>query len=423
VPIKRQGETISDPLIILCDLLNPLNDSLKIRAAVSGLEASEWGALQRHIETRSLANSLYARLNQEELLPCLPVELREFLRENYRVNAARNLILLNRAAQVLAALKNQRIQVIGLKGLYLLENVYQDIGARAMNDLDILVHREDIPRALETLQNLSYQVSTFFDSSAPNRDVKHVPPLNLADGTIIEVHWTLLEEEEPFNIAVEGMWQRARTAYFAESEAYALSDEDLLLHLCIHAAYQHYLKLGLRGMLDIALVLKQASDQIDWQQLIQTAREWGARKCVGLCFGLLQEMGWARLPEGLMADLLPEGLDADIINQAKVVLLRDESEADAITPDLSALTSTRNLVRKTRVVLDRIFIPKTAIARLYGINPGSPGIVFGYLRRAVDLYQQYGGTIRKASNLDKAVLQELELNKIRTHLHHWLTNA
>jgi hypothetical protein len=134
-------------------------------------------------------------------------------------------------------------------------------------------------------------------------------------------------------------------------------------------------------------------------------------------------MGWARLPDGLMADLLPEGLDADIINQAKVVLLRDESEADAITPDLSALTSTRNLAKKTRVVLDRIFIPKTALARLYGINPSSPGIVFGYLRRAVDLYRQYGGTIRKASNQDKAVLQELELNKIRTHLHHWLTNA
>ncbi|HOT53498.1 MAG TPA: hypothetical protein PLH68_05740, partial [Anaerolineaceae bacterium] len=96
---------------------------------------------------------------------------------------------------------------------------------------------------------------------------------------------------------------------------------------------------------------------------------------------------------------------------------------DAITPDLSALTSTRNLAKKTRVVLDRIFIPKTALARLYGINPSSPGIVFGYLRRAVDLYRQYGGTIRKASNQDKAVLQELELNKIRTHLHHWLTNA
>ena len=49
--IIRQGETISDPLTILCDLLNPLNDGLKIRAAVSGLEASEWGALQRQIET------------------------------------------------------------------------------------------------------------------------------------------------------------------------------------------------------------------------------------------------------------------------------------------------------------------------------------------------------------------------------------
>lgn len=415
----NKGKPIIDISAQLLVLLNPLSTSETIAAILGSFNSEDWQNFRQYLVSHSLANLLYARFQQMGLQVLVPPDAGGFLRENYLANAARNLLLLTHAAEVLAALQAEGIPVIGLKGLYLLENVYKDIGVRAMNDLDILVRHEDIPHTIETLQRLSYMPSTFFDGSAPNQDVKHVPPMSLADGTTIEAHWSLLEEDEPFAIDSRGLWQRARPARFAETDASALSVEDLILHLCIHAVYQHYLKIGLRGMLDIALVLKNGAEHINWSKLNEIAREWGAEKTLALSFGLLQDMGWARLPEVFLSDLLPEPLDTAILTKAKSLLLQENLAPDAITPDVAALTSTKNLVQKARVVLNRIFIPRPALARLYKLNPNSPGILLGYFRRTFDLFRQYGRTVRKISAKDEAIQQDLEHEKDRFLIHDW----
>ena len=130
-------------------------------------------------------------------------------------------------------------------------------------------------------------------------------------------------------------------------------------------------------------------------------------------------MGWARLPEVFLSELLPETLDTAILTKAKSLLLQENLAPDAITPDVAALTSTKNLVQKARVVLNRIFIPRPALARLYKLNPNSPGILLGYFRRTFDLFRQYGRTVRKISAKDEAIQQDLEHEKDRFLIHDW----
>jgi len=103
-----------------------------------------------------------------------------------------------------------------------------------MSDLDILVHREDLNRTIEILLGLGYQLSRYFDIRDSNLDIKHVPPMILSDGTHVEIHWTLLEEDEPFTIAMDGVWQRSFPAQINGIDVLAEGIEDLLLHLCIH---------------------------------------------------------------------------------------------------------------------------------------------------------------------------------------------
>jgi hypothetical protein len=61
---------------------------------------------------------------------------------------------------------------------------------------------------------------------------------------IVELHWTILEEEEPFSIDVEAMWARSVPAEIAGVGVRGLSVEDLLLHLSLHLTYQHRLAGG-----------------------------------------------------------------------------------------------------------------------------------------------------------------------------------
>lgn len=406
----------------MINLLNPLSDSEEIAVLLRSLSSEDWVLLQRYLENHSLACLVYARLCQQCQTHLIPEESRQFLREQYLLNAARNLQLLQNAHKALAALAERNIPVIGIKGLYLLENIYADIGARGMNDLDILVRREDIPRTVATLQELSYQPLTYFDSLDANVDIKHVPPMSLPDGTIVEVHWTLLEENEPFTLDVEGLWQRSVPARFAESNALSLSTEDLLLHLCLHAVYQHYLKLGLRGMYDIALVIKSVAARINWDKLRETAKHWGAEKVATLTFALLQDLGWVQLPDGLLDTLLPEAFEPEILAQAKKVLLLEETNPSLWTPSLTELSERKNVIDKARLLASRIFLPRTVIARLYGMNPRSPALILGYLRRASDLFRQYSRTITRLITSEEKLSQNIEQEKTRYLIHQWLVS-
>lgn len=413
---------ITDVQALLINLLNPTRDREDTAEVLPSLTAEDWQLIQPYVESHSLANSVFARLRQQELLGLIPEENRVLMRENYLANAARNSFLLNSAQKAFAVLAARGIPVIGLKGLYLLENVFKDVGARAMNDLDILVQKQDIASALSALKSISCEPLSYFDSNAANLDIKHVPPMSLPDGTTIEIHWTLLEENEPFNINPESLWQRSVPARFADMDARALSTEDLLLHLCLHATYQHYLKLGLRGMFDLALVLQKEAERIDWDKLSRTARDWGVEKIAALSLALLQEIDWVQLPDKLPDGLKPAALDAEFVTQAKSLFLLENHNPSALTPDLAELSASESLLEKGNLILRRIFLPKAVIARLYNINPRSPGIVLGYFRRVFDLVQQHGGTFTKLFNSDQELTQNMEQEKIRYQIHQWLTS-
>jgi len=128
---------------------------------------------------------------------------------------ARNMFMLHHAGIMLKALRERGLDVIALKGLYLIEAVYPNIGARTFDDLDLLLKRTDLPAALEVMRGLGYALSTWYDPADPNRDIKHLPPLMKDGAPIVELHWTILEEEEPFHIHVEGLWARSQPVEIA----------------------------------------------------------------------------------------------------------------------------------------------------------------------------------------------------------------
>ena len=93
------GNPKSDIPALLLELLNPLSTSETLAAALGGFPSGDWQNFSQYLETHSLANLLYTRLQQNELLDLVPADERRALRENYLANAARNLLLLTRAAQ------------------------------------------------------------------------------------------------------------------------------------------------------------------------------------------------------------------------------------------------------------------------------------------------------------------------------------
>jgi hypothetical protein len=93
-------------------------------------------------------------------------------------------------AKFLRELAARGLQVIGLKGIYLLDNVYENIGLRFVSDVDLLVREGDLDAVIACLKDLGYDNKTWFDPQADNQDLMHVPPLKNEAGLMIELHWT-----------------------------------------------------------------------------------------------------------------------------------------------------------------------------------------------------------------------------------------
>lgn len=412
----------SDSLRTLLNLLEPdCPDETKVEL-LRQLDAEQWEALIVEAKNQAVSPFLYSLLVELENSSNLDFPKKDQLHQGYILTAARNTLILHDTEQLFSSLRDADIDVVGLKGIYLLENVYTNVGARPMNDIDILIKKSDLADSISVLEGLGYTATAYFSLDDQNIDTKHVPPMQKKGGAMVEVHWTLLEEDEPFTIDTEELWERTLPAKIANVDALSLGVEDLILHLCLHMTYQHYLQLGMRGLMDIALVIEKFENVIDWQKLVRIANSWGAQRVTALTLKLVETLLKVAVPVEVGTWLLPEGFPPSLLEQARNQLMNHQKFEDQLTPGLVELNATKSIGEKIKIGLQRVFIPRLALARIYNIPPNSPRILGFYGLRLKYLIRNYGRTMHKLQRGENSTASALREAETSYALHHWLTN-
>ena len=411
-----------DSLTILLKLLTPSLSARDQYDLLSCLNAEQRDAIVNEAKRQGVSLPLYPILVALEKTYNLVIPSKEKHYQAYLSTAAKNMVALHDAERLLSNLQREGLAVAGLKGIYLLEQVYGNIGARSMNDIDILVKKQDLAESLKVLQELGYKPTAYFSLDDQNIDTKHVPPMEKAGGYMLEVHWTLLEEYEPFTIDFDALWDRMVPVKIANVNALALGFEDLILHLCLHLTYQHYLTLGLRGLLDIALVLHKFADEIDWSKLIEIARSWGAERVTALTLKLVESQLNVPIPANVYTSLLlPERITPELLEKARSLLLEREQSVANLTPDLVEMSASKNLITKVKIGLQRVFIPRLALARIYNVPPNSLKIFGFYWVRLVDLFRSYGSTIIRLQQGEESTESARQEAELSYSLHNWMS--
>jgi hypothetical protein len=410
--------TAPDLIQLLCQALTAHSIPVDMQADLQQLNLEDWKALIYLADQHNLTPIIYQQLRESKEELDIPPDIADRMRRAYLSNAARNTYFLHETGRILQAFSEAGLPAIGLKGVFLLENVYPNIALRSMSDLDLMVKKSDVTKALAIIQKLGFLPTNFFDIQDVNIDIKHVPPFVKGEGPFLELHWTLLEENEPFTIKTDGIWQRAQPALIAGVDALALSPEDLIVHLCIHLTYQHYLTLGLRGLYDIAEVLRIYNGQIDWRTMEGIAHTWGAERVLWLTLALAHEVLAAEIPPSLLARRQPQGW---VLTEARAQLLERTRRGVIMTPDLAALSTERGLFKRIKLILSRILLPRRTVARIYNIPPNSIRIIGGYIKRFRDLNKQYGVAARRILNNDQQMLAGVENEHAIASLRGWMT--
>jgi len=410
-----------DPLKVLLNLLAPDPARAEHFSLLSQMDTEQWSMFIDEVYQQGIAPLFYTLLVNLNNFHGFEIPQKEKLHQTHISTAAKNMLILVETETILAALQLAGIPAAGLKGIYLLENVYPDIGARSMSDVDLLVKKQDLPKCLAVMHELGYQANSYFSLADKNIDTKHVPPMEKAGSHLVEVHWTLLEEDEPFTIDANALWKRVIPAQIANVDALALGVEDLVLHMCLHLTYQHYLQLGLRGLLDIAMVIHKFQAQIDWGKLVEIAKSWGSERVTALTLKLVETQLNVPIPPEVLASLLPEGIDPDLLENARRQLLERVRFNDPFTPDLVEFSGQSSLSSKVKIGLQRIFIPRLALARIYNVPPNSPKIIRYYWVRLTYLVRSYGKTLLRLQRGEKSTEPARQKAEIANLLHDWMT--
>jgi hypothetical protein len=213
-----------------------------------------------------------------EVLPAETVELFRVAREENEARAGR---LAVRSQEIGDAFEGESIDLLFLKGLTHGACLYAHPAMRYQADIDLLVPRRDVRRAIEALAKLGYDTSTDAATGQPLADrvaemlgdvkgkLRNACTLARGEREKVDLHWCIRTYYEPI-VPAAALWQDARSVQAGGVTLRALSPEKLLLVLlCNIAADLRKARLRAKLFLDLDLAVRAMNAPGAWRGFLE----------------------------------------------------------------------------------------------------------------------------------------------------------
>lgn len=304
-------------------------------AALAPLGPQQWDWIGQRARQYRVLPLLHAAFARRPDWP-VPDSLRETCLADYRSWVFRSLIMQQALIEIGELMDRNAIAYCGLKGASLSLEFYPEPALRPMRDLDIMVPPHAAERAYELLKSAGFRkISGEVDYGT--EFCHHLPALVNANGVVLELHHRIAPREwsgsQPL---AQRLLTRARCVDFQGHTIRMAHPTDTLLHLVVHAAFQHLFDNGPHLLSDIEGLAN--SGLVEWDEVAAFAGEHalGASLQLSLALHARYRGGSASAPRG------PVETPPDLIDQAASLMTQD--------PDQHWQ---RFLLRKRRNVLQR----------------------------------------------------------------------
>ncbi len=234
--------------------------SAKNQPAIASHEA--WQTIVEEAIAQRIAPLLLRWLSHPTHRHEIPLHLLNDLKLQVVQHAAWHLLLTKELRDILAMCERQGIACVPIRGPLLAEQLYDDYSTRQMDDLDFLVHREDLSAIKDIFQQLGYTDHEHRPGflEAFSYSLEFVHPNH---GFLVEPHWTLAYPPFIDTAAMEPVWARAVKQRWMNLDTWSLSHEDLLLHLCLHLHHKGR-QSPLLWLYELDAVIQRHGSTLDW---------------------------------------------------------------------------------------------------------------------------------------------------------------
>lgn len=218
----------------------------------------------------------------------IPDQAYSKLKKMYELNSAKNTLALEEFGIVARSLKDAGIQFILLQEASLLHTIFQDsIAIRKMEDIDILVKGEDARKAVRVLAASGYRPELILGPHSGSRDTsKTNSEIYYKEGgkqgtpyANIHLHWHIQDpimgsvKQDLSRIKMTDIWDAsASLGMDGTGNIFIMSPEHMLVVLSAQGMRRGFPTLDI--LYDIHAYATRYKHTLDWQKLINLARDW-----------------------------------------------------------------------------------------------------------------------------------------------------
>lgn len=272
-------------------------------AAIAG-EVQDWERAVFLAEREMATANLWRGLRDAGAT--LPPVVTEHLKKSAMVSDFRMQHLSQRLQSTAVVLSERGIPFLLLKGAAVGALTDPTFRNRPMSDIDVLVHREDAARARDAVIASGWPLTTDPVLLELLKDAHHLP--HFVDpqmpGVRLELHVALMPEDNSFLFGEVDLWREATAARPPFAGASVPSREHLVLHLCVHFAWQHTMTFGAWRTFR-AIAALAAAPGLDWEGLVRAAQAAKAGTSCYWTLRLAQRLSGIAPPAGVLARLAP----------------------------------------------------------------------------------------------------------------------
>ncbi|MEO5705624.1 MAG: nucleotidyltransferase family protein [Alteraurantiacibacter sp.] len=339
-------------------------------AALARFGPEDWQAIATMAGQHRLGALLHDLIRQRGATWPVPADVRERWKAQHLRGAMRAMSLqlaLRRMAGVLVA---HDLPFAVLKGGWLAWHAYPSPAHRPMRDIDLLVRTEDAIAAFAALEAAGFTRRA--DDVTPLDHAlvhaKHLPPLFAPDKRVaVELHTRIIHDVPAGDLTGSigdsaALLARTVPRDLGGFVVPTLSPTDTLLHLIVHAAYDHRFDNGPLVLNDIAAIVRTCP--VDWDQFAAMAKAGGWQRGSQLLLQMTQRYhGPLAIPDTLG---LAAPLDDAVLDSAALLMLVDTRSA-ADTHFRAGLSSQAHTGKLLQFLRERAFPKRHVLARFAGL--------------------------------------------------------
>ena len=364
--------SIEHEILTHCSDVDPDEDQLqKIRGCMSNSVD-----MDRSIDLavkEGLGGFFYKSLLKAGLLETINPQHKQKLYTIYYLTVRKNVKLLHALNTILDDLNKEGVDITLLQGMALLQEAYQDIGLRPMEDMDLWVLPPNYQRLVDVLAQQGYESNRFYPQTYRKGEI------------VLDIHTHLLwadrikARDYLLSKGQDEIFRSTKSINTDGGKVLCLGPQDQFLYLGLHALKHNFERL--LWLVDIkSLVVKWK--QSDWDELLKRAEELGHKKTLRYILYLLTHLFDLRLPSEIYSFLSkwkPGYLEKRILRR------RIEGRSIPTWAQLMMISNGRRMGERLSFFIETLF-PRPEVLRQVFANTPQLSVRQLYWRRVMQVF-------------------------------------